>query len=127
MLTAVIESGQEGPQPWTRELAAAEQLELPNHAAVEAATHRRLGGASWIWGGRCVDFEPSDFDDKPGSDPPGWPISYADAIAEAGPAAAFLGIGPPAFDQDFDWLPRDGDCVLDWNVGAAIFVSSGGI
>ena len=106
--TAVIESGEESRQTWTRELAAAERLEPPNHAALEAATHRRLGGASWIWGGRCVDFEPADFDEKPGSSPPGWPISYADAIAEAAPAAAFLGIGPPAFDEDFDWLPRDG-------------------
>lgn len=107
--TAVIESGGEGQQNWTRSLAAAEHLEPPNHAALEAATHRRLGGASWIWGGRCVDFDPADFDEKPASGPPGWPISYADAIAEAQPAAAFLGIGAPDFDDDVDWLPREGE------------------
>ena len=107
--TAVIESGGEGQQNWTRNLAAAEHLEPANHAALEAATHRRLGGASWIWGGRCVDFDPADFDEKPVSGPPGWPISYAEAIAEARPAAAFLGIGEPDFDEDFDWLPRDGE------------------
>ena len=106
--TAVIDSGGEGKQTWTRQLAAAEAMEPANHAAVELATHRRLGGASWIWGGRCVDFEPADFGERPGGDPPGWPISYADAIAEAGAAAAFLGIGRPDFDEDFDWLPRDG-------------------
>jgi choline dehydrogenase-like flavoprotein len=106
--TAVIESGEEGHQDWTRELAAAERLEPANHATLEAATHRRLGGASWIWGGRCVDFEPGDFDAKPAWGPSGWPISYADATAEAAPAAAFLGIGAPAFDEHFDWLPRDG-------------------
>lgn len=106
--TAVIECGGEGRQDWTRELAAAEELEPANHAPLEATTHRRLGGASWIWGGRCVDFEPSDFDEKPASDPPGWPISHADATSEAGPAADFLGIGLPAFEEDPDWLPRDG-------------------
>nr|MEA2798286.1 hypothetical protein [Phenylobacterium sp.] len=106
--TAVIDSGGEGKQAWTRQLAAADTIEPANHAAVEMATHRRLGGASWIWGGRCVDFEPADFDERPGADTAGWPISYADAISEAGAAAAFLGIGPPDFDEDFDWLPRGG-------------------
>ncbi|WP_372784719.1 GMC family oxidoreductase [Phenylobacterium sp.] len=106
--TAVIESGSEGQASWTRKLAVAETLEPGNHAAVEVSTHRRLGGASWIWGGRCVDFDPVDFEARSGAEPPGWPISYADAISEAAPAAAFLGIGPPAFDEDFDWLPREG-------------------
>jgi choline dehydrogenase-like flavoprotein len=106
--TAVIDTGGEGKQAWTRRLAVAEAIEPANHAAVEMATHRRLGGASWIWGGRCVDFEPSDFDERPGADTAGWPISYADAISEAGAAAAFLGIGRPDFDCDLDWLPRDG-------------------
>ena len=55
---------------------------------------RAIGGASRIWGGRCIPFDPIDFENRPWAPGPGWPIGlqdlapfYEDAqvAAEAGP------------------------------------------
>ena len=84
--TAVIESGEEHEDAWAASLSSAAAITPENHAPLEHTTNRRLGGTSWIWGGRCVDFYPIDFTPRPGKDVPGWPITYEDAIAEAGAA-----------------------------------------
>jgi choline dehydrogenase-like flavoprotein len=61
----------------------------PHHFRVRAA-----GGASRIWGGRCLPFDPIDFEDRPWVPGPGWPIPFsaleayypiAQAAAQAGP------------------------------------------
>jgi choline dehydrogenase-like flavoprotein len=69
---------------------------------------RRLGGASWIWGGRCVDFDPVDFEEKPAWEVPGWPISHAEATSQAAAATAFLGVGDPQFDEATAWTEPGG-------------------
>jgi choline dehydrogenase-like flavoprotein len=100
--TVIIESGGEREDVWATSLSSAAAITPENHAPLELATHRRLGGASWTWGGRCVDFDPIDFEPRPGADAPGWPITYADATAEATAAATFLGIGEPQFEAQLD-------------------------
>jgi choline dehydrogenase-like flavoprotein len=100
---ALIESGGTEPDAWTAALAQASSVTPESHAPLEAAGQRRLGGASWIWGGRCVDFEPLDFGPRPFT-APGWPIDHAQAFVEAEAAAAFLGIGAPVFDEPIPWL-----------------------
>lgn len=105
--TVVIESGGERLDPWSTALSHAAAIDPPGHARLDQSTNRRLGGSSWTWGGRCVDFEPLDFE-RPHAEAPGWPISHAEAIAEAGEAAVFFGIGAPRFDAPFAWT-RPGD------------------
>jgi len=39
---------------------------------------RAIGGASRIWGGRCVPFDPIDFERRSWAPGPGWPISLSD-------------------------------------------------
>lgn len=55
---------------------------------------RAIGGASRIWGGRCIPYDPIDFEARPWVPGPGWPITreqltpfYQEAqiAAEAGP------------------------------------------
>ncbi|MBR7619210.1 GMC family oxidoreductase [Phenylobacterium sp. 20VBR1] len=55
---------------------------------------RAAGGASRIWGGRCLPYDPIDFELRPWVPGPGWPIALADLtkfyeraqiVAEAGP------------------------------------------
>ena len=92
----VLESGLEAPTAFAASLAAA--ADAPgNHARLEDLGSRRLGGASWTWGGRCVAYDPVDFEPRPGAEAPGWPVSHAEMMRTAAPAAAFLGIGPPDF------------------------------
>jgi len=40
------------------------------------ATRRQVGGATNIWGGRCVPFDPVDFDDRPFVPRSTWPVTY---------------------------------------------------
>jgi choline dehydrogenase-like flavoprotein len=100
--TVVIESGGERTDVWATSLSSAAAITPENHPPVECATNRRLGGTSWTWGGRCVDFDPIDFEPRLGAEVPGWPISYGDATAEATTAATFLGIGQPRFEARLD-------------------------
>ncbi|MBM7069081.1 GMC oxidoreductase [Actibacterium sp. 188UL27-1] len=52
-----------------------------------------LGGTLHRWGGRCVPFDPQDFDDRGETALPRWPISYGDYAKWIEPAATFLGSG----------------------------------
>ena len=105
---AVIESGLDGRDRRTQALSAATSQEPRSHVSMDLATERRLGGASWIWGGRCVDFDPADFEAKPAWEVPGWPISHAEATSEAAAAAAFFGVGDPQFDETTAWTEPGG-------------------
>jgi choline dehydrogenase-like flavoprotein len=104
----VVESGLDGRDPRAQALSSASSQAPQSHAPMDLATERRLGGASWIWGGRCVDFDPADFEAKPTWEVPGWPISHAEATSEAAAAAAFMGVGEPRFDEAATWTTLGG-------------------
>jgi choline dehydrogenase-like flavoprotein len=99
----VIESGLDRRDPRAQALSSASSQAPQGHAPMGLATERRLGGTSWIWGGRCVDFDPADFEEKPAWEVPGWPISHAEATSQAAAAATFLGLGEPRFDEAATW------------------------
>lgn len=105
---AVLESGLDGRDLRTQALSAASSQEPESHVSMDTATERRLGGTSWIWGGRCVDFDPADFEEKPAWEVPGWPISHAEATSEAAAAATFLGVGDSRFDEAAAWTEPGG-------------------
>ena len=48
----------------------------PHHASLSAGTDTGIGGTSWLWGGRCVPFEPVDFAERDHVAGSGWPIAY---------------------------------------------------
>ena len=81
-----------------RDLHRAESVDGPwGHEPLELNRRRAIGGASALWGGRCVPLEPIDFQARewvPGS---GWPISYEDYWAWAQRACDILGVGPAEF------------------------------
>ncbi|MCT9002621.1 GMC oxidoreductase [Microbacterium memoriense] len=74
------------------------------HAPIELTTRSGIGGTSWLWGGRCVAFEPIDFEPRdyvPGSD---WPIGLADVAPYFGRAADHLDCGAAQFrSTETDW------------------------
>lgn len=76
----VIESGEESPDPAIQQLADADHWDEAVHASMDMAVRRQVGGTSTIWGGRCVPFDPVDFDRRPISGNASWPITYDDVV-----------------------------------------------
>jgi choline dehydrogenase-like flavoprotein len=62
------------------------------------ATRRQLGGASNIWGGRCVPFDPIDFEARQIVGNTRWPLDYGEVS--------------PYLQQACEWC-RCGDAVFD--------------
>lgn len=63
------------------------------HSPLDTYRQRRFGGTTTIWGGRCIPFDPIDFEFRPWIPDSGWPISYeelkkyyrlANSVCEAG-------------------------------------------
>jgi choline dehydrogenase-like flavoprotein len=48
------------------------------HVSMNRATQRRIGGASNLWGGRCVPYDPVDFDVRAVAPDVEWPLTYDD-------------------------------------------------
>jgi choline dehydrogenase-like flavoprotein len=48
----------------------------PFHVAKELAVRRQVGGTTVLWGGRCVPFDPVDFEVRPVQPDPLWPVQY---------------------------------------------------
>ncbi|UJP08893.1 GMC oxidoreductase [Microbacterium sp. KUDC0406] len=75
------------------------------HAPLVLTTRRGLGGTSAMWGGRCVAFEPIDFEPRdyvPDSD---WPIRIDDVQRWYEPTARHLDAGTAVFRSDRPDLP----------------------
>jgi choline dehydrogenase-like flavoprotein len=85
------------------------------HSPPDKYRHRRLGGSSAIWGGRCMPMDPIDFEIRDYVPHSGWPISYQDLLpfypaanelCEAGPflygAREALGTNIPPMFAGFD-------------------------
>src|SRR5579862_1428758 len=70
----LLESGGLQPEPETQSLYQGAVADERLHSPLHRYRERRFGGSTTIWGGRCVPFDPIDFEHRdylPGS---GWPI-----------------------------------------------------
>lgn len=70
----------------------------PFHVDKPLAVHRGLGGTSTLWGGRCVPYDPVDFERRPVLEEQLWPISYADVAAYHARASDWCVCGEAAFN-----------------------------
>jgi choline dehydrogenase-like flavoprotein len=89
----VLESGGIKQDKRTQALYNGEVANDALHSPADKYRLRCFGGSTVIWGGRCVPFDPIDFEARDFLGLPGWPITYADvapfyrranALAEAG-------------------------------------------
>jgi choline dehydrogenase-like flavoprotein len=71
----LIDSGGDSRQPAPQQLGELVG-EDPAHVSMSLATSRQIGGASNLWGGRCVPFDPIDFEPRAIVGEPTWPVSY---------------------------------------------------
>jgi choline dehydrogenase-like flavoprotein len=71
----LIESGEHSADASIQRLGDTEGDD-PLHAPMSLTTSRRVGGASNLWGGRCVPFDPIDFAPRSIVGEARWPVSY---------------------------------------------------
>lgn len=86
----LIESGGRQFDTRTQTLGDAAVVDPARHVEMGLATRRQIGGASNIWGGRCVPYDPIDFDRRPFIPDSEWPIAYEDIA--------------PMFQRASDWF-----------------------
>jgi choline dehydrogenase-like flavoprotein len=70
----LLESGGLAPDPATQALYAGEVADERMHSPPDRYRQRRFGGSTTIWGGRCVPFDPIDFEARPHVPHSGWPL-----------------------------------------------------
>ena len=70
----------------------------PHHDAMALATRRQVGGASNLWGGRCVPFDPIDFEPREVAAEARWPVGYEDVAPYTERAADWCRCGEPTFN-----------------------------
>jgi choline dehydrogenase-like flavoprotein len=83
--------------------AAAQRLgdtvgEDPAHAPMSLATRRQIGGASNLWGGRCVPFDPLDFQPREIVAGARWPVGYDELQGYFSRACEWCVCGEAVFD-----------------------------
>ena len=72
----------------------------PHHAEMSLTTRRQVGGASNLWGGRCVPFDPVDFEPREIVGGALWPLGYEEVAAYLPRACSWCRCGEAVFDAD---------------------------
>ena len=94
----LIESGLQTFSERIQALADAADFDHDLHAPMSIATRRQVGGTSTIWGGRCVPYDPIDFDFRSFIGDARWPISYDDVLPYHERACTWMVCGRAVFD-----------------------------
>ncbi len=114
----LLESGGVADEPDTQTLYNGVVVDPRLHSPADRYRQRRFGGTTGIWGGRCLPFDPIDFERRDYMPHSGWPITsdalqpyypLANTLCEAGEfsytaAAAFRDGGRPmieGFESDY--------------------------
>lgn len=89
----LLEAGQLHEHAPSQALYEGEVSDERMHSPPDKYRQRRMGGSTTIWGGRCMPFDPVDFETRSHVPDSGWPISFddlqpfypeANKLAEAG-------------------------------------------
>ena len=85
----LLEGGEAQKLPEAQSLYAGTVDEPDLHSPPDRYRERRFGGTTTVWSGRCLPYDPIDFDRRSWIAESGWPISYED-VAKHYPAAMTL-------------------------------------
>lgn len=111
----VLEAGGEKPDPDSQSFL---QGSSRNRAHPEPSLYRqrRAGGASAIWGGRCLPLDPIDFERREYVPLSGWPLDYEELVPFYRRAQTVLDAG--AFDYDAASALSEGQLIDGFRDGA---------
>lgn len=94
----LLESGGDTPDAEIQALNTGEVADETLHSPPDKYRQRILGGGTSIWGGRCVKFDPIDFEHRPWMEHSGWPTSYEDVECHYAAANALCEAGEYEYD-----------------------------
>jgi choline dehydrogenase-like flavoprotein len=94
----LIESGGRRFRGRTQKLGDAHSFDEARHAPMRECTRRQLGGASVIWGGRCVPYDPIDFESRRHVPNSQWPVRYDEIEGYFERTCDYLRCGRAVFD-----------------------------
>lgn len=92
----LVESGEARFDQAAQELARQAGND-PWHVPSALAVRRGIGGTSATWGGRCVPFDPIDFEPRPVVPDALWPVGYDEMERYLGHACSWCRCGRPVF------------------------------
>jgi choline dehydrogenase-like flavoprotein len=104
----VLESGVDRAGP-AQDLSRAEIVDPARHDDMSIAVARRLGGASNLWGGRCMPLDPLDFTPRAFAQNVRWPIGFDDIAPYYEAACRYASCGEPAFTLPLPDVARAND------------------
>lgn len=93
----LLESGGLNEENDTQALYQGQVVDEKLHSPVDKYRQRRFGGSTTIWGGRCMPFDPIDFEKRDYIAESGWPINYQDVAQYYPEASKLCEIGEPNF------------------------------
>lgn len=103
----LVDSGKAGFDSCQQALGDAEGCDGKVHAQMSLSTRRQLGGASIIWGGRCVPFDPVDLELRPFIAGAEWPITWDEVERYHEKTCQYFFCGRNVFDaQDLAHLEQ---------------------
>lgn len=96
----VLESGGLEEEIETQALYASESIGEPRSGDPDSSRNRILGGSSHTWGGRCIPFDPIDFEERSWVTYSGWPIPYESLKKYEARAGNILRLGSYAYGNE---------------------------
>lgn len=94
----LIESGSLHFSEKIQNLGEAGYLDPQFHASMSECTRRQIGGTSVIWGGRCLPYDPIDFDQRNYIPYSSWPVTYEELKVYFQRTCDYLLCGKSEFD-----------------------------
>jgi choline dehydrogenase-like flavoprotein len=93
----VLEAGGDRFARAAQEMYRAEAVSPETHGPVDMFRRRVLGGSTSVWGGRCIPFDPIDFETRPWMRHARWPIAHDDVARFYPQALTYAEAGAPEF------------------------------
>jgi choline dehydrogenase-like flavoprotein len=105
--TVLLTGGRKRERPWERDLDRGVIEAAYPHEPLEANRRRVFGGTTTAWGGRCIPFDPIDFEARSWVPDSGWPLTYAELLPHFQRAMEICEAGPFSFDASETFSPGE--------------------
>jgi hypothetical protein len=104
---ALIESGRLHFSEAIQKLGEVNHFDPKFHAPMSECTRRQIGGTSTIWGGRCLPYDPVDFDQRDYIPYSSWPVTYEELTGYFQKASDYFFCGAAHFNvNDLPYLEQ---------------------
>ncbi|MGZ5847942.1 MAG: FAD-dependent oxidoreductase [Ramlibacter sp.] len=94
----LLEAGERSQDPKAQAHYEGEVADERMHSPLHRYRLRGLGGSTSLWGGRCMPYDPIDFEERPWVPHSGWPISYEGLLPYYARANTWAEAGRFAYD-----------------------------